>query len=113
MPDEKLMDSAMDREMDGDMNREMDSRMAAVPKWARGANRKLARHFEFADFIAAFGFLTQVAIVAESLNHHPEIANIYNKVDLQLFTHDFNGLTAMDFTLAGRIDQIASQMGLQ
>lgn len=61
---------------------------------------KLTKRFEFADFVAAFGFMTQVALVAERMNHHPEWSNVYRTVNVQLTTHDAGGLTGLDFELA-------------
>lgn len=68
---------------------------------------KLYRAFEFRNFIEAFAFITKVALLAESLNHHPEIRNTYNKVELYLCTFDQeNSITEKDKHLAERIDQV-------
>lgn len=70
-------------------------------------NNQLVARFEFKDFIEAFGFISQVALVAEKLNHHPEWSNIYNKVEIRLSTHDAgNVVTESDRELAARIDDI-------
>lgn len=66
----------------------------------------IARHFIFADFCQAFAFLTQVALLAEKHDHHPEIHNLYNKVTLILSTHDQGGVTEKDLALAREIDGI-------
>lgn len=66
----------------------------------------LYREFQFKRFTSAFGFMAQVAIEAEKLNHHPEWKNIYNKVAVTLSTHDAGGLTELDFKLAHTIDLI-------
>ena len=67
----------------------------------------LKRDFEFADFIEAFGFLTRVALVAEKVNHHPHITNVYNRVSLTLNTHDAgNTVTDKDRKLAAAIDEL-------
>ena len=67
----------------------------------------LRREFEFADFVAAFGFLTRVALVAEKMNHHPHITNVYNHVTLALSTHDAgNTVTDKDRKLAEAIDKL-------
>lgn len=71
-------------------------------------NGKLQRDFTFANFVEAFGFLTQVAIHAEKMNHHPELYNVYNKVTIELVTHDVDGISDLDFKLAETIDQLAS-----
>jgi len=65
----------------------------------------IEKAYEFRDFIAAFGFMTRVAIAAEKLNHHPEWTNVYNKVHIRLTTHDAGGLTDLDFKLAEIIDK--------
>ena len=64
------------------------------------------REILFKDFIQAFSFMTSVAIIAEKSNHHPNWKNVYNKVDIDLNTHDADGLTDKDFRLAREIDQI-------
>jgi 4a-hydroxytetrahydrobiopterin dehydratase len=69
-------------------------------------NGKLHRTFECKDFVAAFGKMTQVALVAESMNHHPEWFNVWNKVVIDLNTHSVQGISTLDFQLAGRINEI-------
>lgn len=64
----------------------------------------IQRNFEFTNFIEAFGFMTQAAILAEKANHHPEWSNVYNRITIRLSTHDAGGLTDKDFDLAGKID---------
>lgn len=63
--------------------------------------------FKFRTFIQAFGFMTQSAIWAEKLKHHPEWSNVYNTVDVTLTTHDVDGLSELDVKLAKRMDSIA------
>lgn len=63
----------------------------------------IEREFQFNDFIQAFGFMSQVAIIAEKANHHPEWSNVYNKVKIRLTTHDANGITIKDLDLATQI----------
>ena len=70
---------------------------------------KLNRTFEFADFNEAFGFMTRVAMEVEKLNHHPEWFNVYNRVKIELVTHDVGGLSNFDFKLAGIINRIAAK----
>ena len=60
----------------------------------------------FADFVEAFGFMTRVALLAETANHHPEWSNVYNRVEIDLTTHDAGGITERDFKLAQRINQL-------
>ena len=77
------------------------------------ADNKLARTFEFADFVTAFGFMSSVAIVAEKMDHHPNWSNVYNRVVIELTTHDAgNTVTDNDRNLAAAIDKVAAQFGL-
>jgi 4a-hydroxytetrahydrobiopterin dehydratase len=69
-------------------------------------NGKLHREFQCKDFVAAFGNMTRVALVAEAMNHHPEWFNVWNKVAIDLNTHSVKGISDLDFTLAGKIDDI-------
>lgn len=69
---------------------------------------KLSKTFQFDSFVNAFGFMTSVALAAESLNHHPEWSNVYNRVTIALTTHDVGGISDLDFTLAQRIEDIAA-----
>lgn len=76
--------------------------------WKEGKN-KLTRTFEFKDFVEAFGFMSQVAITAEKMNHHPNWSNVYNQVTIDLSTHDAgNIVTNKDRELAAAIDQLIS-----
>jgi len=68
---------------------------------------KLHRVFEFRDFVQAFGFMTQVALAAEAMGHHPDWSNAWNKVTIDLTTHSAGGLTQNDFGLAGKIQQMS------
>lgn len=63
-------------------------------------HEKLKKTFTFPDFISAFGFMSQVALSAEKMNHHPEWSNVYNKVEVHLTTHEAGGITEKDFKLA-------------
>ena len=74
----------------------------ALPGWQFDTQRggTLCREFMFQDFVQAFGFMAQVALVAERLNHHPEWSNVYNRVAVTLTTHDAGGLTELDVELA-------------
>jgi len=87
---------------------ERDAWLAGHSEWshdkARDAIRKV---FRYPDFVAAFGFMTRVALVAERAGHHPEWLNVYNTVDVVLTTHDAGGLTPLDITLAEEIDSLA------
>jgi 4a-hydroxytetrahydrobiopterin dehydratase len=67
----------------------------------------ISKKFEFKDFSAAFGFMARVALKAEQMDHHPEWSNVYNKVEVQLSTHDAGGVTQKDVDLAKFMDSIA------
>lgn len=69
-------------------------------------NNKLSREFVFKDFSEAFAFMTRVAILAEKMDHHPEWFNVYNRVVIDLRTHDCDGISDRDFELAGAIDKL-------
>lgn len=70
-------------------------------------NNKLSAEFQFADFVSAFAFMTKVALLAEKMNHHPYWTNVYNKVTIELSTHDAgNVVTEKDRKLAGAIDKL-------
>jgi len=85
---------------------ELNARTAAAP-WAIREG-KLAKEFVFPDFVAAFGFMTQAAIHAQVMDHHPEWCNVYRKVDVRLTTHSAGGITGLDFELAARMESAAS-----
>lgn len=77
------------------------------PQWQGVHGRDaITRDFAFADFNAAFGFMTRVALLAEAMNHHPEWFNVYNKVSITLSTHDAGGLTQNDTRLAAAIEAL-------
>jgi 4a-hydroxytetrahydrobiopterin dehydratase len=83
--------------------------LADLPGWAHDPARDaLQKSFRFADFSAAFGFMTRVALAAEAMDHHPEWTNVWNRVDIALTTHDAGGLTAKDVALARRIEALAA-----
>ncbi len=65
---------------------------------------KLHKTFKFKSFIRAFGWMSQMAIWAEKLNHHPEWFNVYNKVEVDLTTHDAGGISELDFKLATKME---------
>jgi 4a-hydroxytetrahydrobiopterin dehydratase len=81
--------------------------LAALPDWTYDPKRDaLTRRFTFADFNAAFGFMTRVALLAEKADHHPEWSNVWNRVDILLTTHDADGLSARDVALAKAIEGV-------
>jgi 4a-hydroxytetrahydrobiopterin dehydratase len=83
------------------------------PLWkkAEGDRDAIQRTFRFADFTAAFGFMTRTALMAEKLDHHPEWFNVYNRVDVTLTTHDAGGVTELDVKLATFMDMAAKSAG--
>ncbi len=85
---------------------ELDAELAKFPAWSLKGGR-LHREIKFEDFVEAFAFMTSVALVAEATNHHPEWFNVYNKVVIDLTTHDAGGISTRDFKLARAIDKLA------
>ena len=85
---------------------EITRRLQGLPGWEL-KDGKLHRGFAFPDFAEAFRFMTALAADAERLQHHPEWCNVYNRVTMDLVTHDAGGITALDFELAGRAQQLA------
>lgn len=84
---------------------ERDRVLADLPGWTPTSEPDgIRRRFAFADFNAAFGFMTRVAMLAEQADHHPDWSNSYNKVDITLTTHAAGGLSRRDIDLARRID---------
>jgi 4a-hydroxytetrahydrobiopterin dehydratase len=86
-------------------DQEIRANLKEISNWQLLDN-SISKDFTFKNFSAAFAFLTQIAMAAEKLNHHPEIKNVYNKVSIQLNTHDVGGLTELDFKLAKQIDKL-------
>ncbi|NBQ87835.1 MAG: 4a-hydroxytetrahydrobiopterin dehydratase [Betaproteobacteria bacterium] len=87
--------------------------LAELPGWTLHTTRGgcITREFEFADFVQAFGFMTQCALAAERMNHHPEWSNVYRRVSVTLTTHDAQGLTMRDIELARQMNTIALMPG--
>ena len=82
--------------------------MDAPDGWTlEDGGKALLRTFKFADFSEAFGFLTRVALHAEKADHHPEITNVWNRVDFRLTSHDAGGVTDRDVALADAINRLA------
>ena len=80
-----------------------------LPQWAMVDGRDaLVRRWRFADFSAAWGFMSRVALLAEAQDHHPEWSNVYDRVEVVLTTHDAGGLSARDVRLARAIDALGS-----
>jgi 4a-hydroxytetrahydrobiopterin dehydratase len=82
--------------------------VAALDGWQDVDGRDaICKAFQFADFNAAFGFMTRVALMAEKMDHHPEWSNVYNRVEITLSSHDAGGVTERDTKLAAFIDAVA------
>jgi 4a-hydroxytetrahydrobiopterin dehydratase len=79
--------------------------LTSVPDWTRNGD-KIERKFVFPSFRAAIEFINRIAPLADEADHHPEIFNVYDRVELVLRTHDASGLTWKDFDLARKIDQV-------
>jgi 4a-hydroxytetrahydrobiopterin dehydratase len=84
-------------------DQQLEDGIATLDGW-QVTEGKLFRKIEFEDFIEAFGFMTRVALVAQSMDHHPDWINVYNRVEIRLHTHDAGGITKRDLELAARID---------
>lgn len=78
----------------------------ATPEGWEAIDGHLRRSFEFTDFVAAFGFMSSVALVAERMDHHPNWSNVYNKVSIELWSHDVGAVTDRDIRLAQRINDL-------
>ena len=88
---------------------ERQAALASIPEWQETEGRDaIFRSLKFTNFAAAFGFMAEIALVAEKMDHHPEWFNVYNRVDITLSTHDAGGLTGLDIKLAQTIDRTAA-----
>jgi 4a-hydroxytetrahydrobiopterin dehydratase len=89
--------------------REVDSALSKLPGWSV-QNGKLHREYKFPDFTHAFGFMATASTAIEKMNHHPEWCNVYNRVTVDLFTHDSQGITEADVKLAGLLEEFAKKL---
>ena len=88
---------------------EINHHLHELKGWVLVEDREAIRKtFHFESFNAAFGFMTRCALVAEQMDHHPEWLNVYNRVEVVLSSHDVKGLSARDFKLAHKMDEIAA-----
>ena len=85
---------------------EISAQLEGISGWTV-ENEKLHKEFQFDSFVEAFGFMASVALIAESMNHHPEWFNVYNRVIVDLATHDAGGISALDFELAKKVDALS------
>ncbi|MCG3209447.1 MAG: putative pterin-4-alpha-carbinolamine dehydratase [Anaerolineae bacterium] len=93
MPAEKMTSSQIEQEL------------ANLDGWAL-KNGKLHRELKFKNFVEAWGFMSQVAMLAEKANHHPEWSNVWNQVVIDLTSHDVQGISERDFKLARKINEL-------
>ena len=84
---------------------EIEEALQGLEGWALH-NEKLHRELKFSDFLEAFAFMGEVAAEAEMMNHHPEWFNVYNKVTIDLTTHEAGGISSRDFELAQKINEL-------
>jgi 4a-hydroxytetrahydrobiopterin dehydratase len=83
-------------------NKEITTAIAQLPEW-KVADDKLNRAFKFNNFVNAFAFMTKVAILSEKMDHHPELFNVYSRVEINLSTHDLGGIGTLDIELAKKL----------
>ena len=88
---------------------EISTHLAQLPNWTV-KNGKLHREYKFTDFAHAFGFMATAAPLIEKRDHHPEWANVYNRVTVDLMTHDAQGITQKDVDLAKLLEGIAKKL---
>lgn len=88
---------------------EVSAAIASREHWSV-QHGKLHREYKFPDFIHAFGFMATSAIAIEKMNHHPEWSNVYNRVTVDLSTHDAGGITQKDFDLAALLEGFAQKL---
>jgi 4a-hydroxytetrahydrobiopterin dehydratase len=84
--------------------------LKSLPGWTV-KNGKLHREYQFEDFVKAFGFMASVALVAESMSHHPEWFNVYHTVGFDLWTHSIPGISNLDAALAAKVEALAKGAG--
>jgi len=86
-------------------DKEVTAQISQLSDW-KVVEAKLHREFKFSNFVEAFAFMTKVAIVAEKMDHHPELFNVYNRVVIDLATHDVDGISTLDIELAKKINTL-------
>lgn len=88
---------------------ELTVALASLPEWSV-VDGKLHREYAFEDFVHAFGFMATSAIAIEAMNHHPDWKNVWNRVTVDLTTHEAGGITGKDFVLAAKLEQVAKRL---
>jgi 4a-hydroxytetrahydrobiopterin dehydratase len=111
-----LYSPAEGRKMTGTVQKlseaEVEAALTGLAGW-KVENGKLHREYRFASFVEAFGFMASAALIAESMNHHPEWFNVYHTVKIDLVTHDAQGISANDVEMAKRFERLAHSRGAQ
>jgi 4a-hydroxytetrahydrobiopterin dehydratase len=87
---------------------DLNKALSGLPGWTLQGG-KLHREYAFGDFLAAFGFMTSVALVAQRMDHHPEWFNVFDRVRIDLSTHDAGGITGLDVRLASSMEALANR----
>jgi 4a-hydroxytetrahydrobiopterin dehydratase len=90
------------------LDHDIEQALNTLPGGWSVRNGKLHREYRFVDFAHAFGFMATAAILIEKMNHHPEWSNVYNRVSVDLVTHDAGGITAKDLDLARLLENVAA-----
>jgi len=88
---------------------ELKAALEGLPGW-EAIGGKLHREYKFADFVHAFGFMAAAAVTIEAMNHHPDWRNVWNRVWIDLWTHDAGGITGLDVELAGKLEALARKL---
>ncbi len=88
---------------------EIEIALSKLPAW-KMIGGKLHRDYEFVDFVTAFGFMTSVALIAQGMDHHPEWSNVWNRIRVDLATHDAGGVTTLDVELAVSMEALAGRL---
>jgi 4a-hydroxytetrahydrobiopterin dehydratase len=86
--------------------REIEDALVHLKGWSV-RDGKLRKEFKFTDFKQAFGFMASVALIAESMDHHPDWSNVYNRVTIDLMTHDIGGISPLDVEFASKVDKLS------
>ena len=85
---------------------ELETELGHLDGWSL-KDGKLHKQFQFPDFVAAFGFMSSMALVSEAMGHHPEWFNVYNRITIELTTHDAGGITLKDIRWAKKANELA------
>jgi 4a-hydroxytetrahydrobiopterin dehydratase len=105
MAEKSIMGKYSEQQIQTELN-QLNQSIETLHHW-QVVEGKLAKTFKFKSFIRAFGWMSQIAIWAEKLNHHPEWFNVYNKVEVKLTTHDLGGISELDFKLAEKMELLS------